>query len=397
MPKDDPTVTKRRTQNSQQAAAAAAAASASSAVSRSSSPSLSSVSSATADLSAPSSPLSVRSSAHTMSAPPFGLTADQWTNVQQLISTAVTSAVSASATARPRRPDVNPPAEYDGSDPAVTLEFLDQCELVFRTRAADYPDSEARVNYCASFLRGAAHRWFMPYISAPPRSPSPGGTPAPTVLNSWSEFRAEFIRSFGKSDVKKSAAIQITTIAMSDHHHVLKYSIDFASLTTYLPDWSDAALKAQYYRGLAPRIKDDLSKVADPATYAALVTLSRSIDQRYWDRKAELTAETRKPAPRALPVPPAALTSPSASSSAISADLRIKRSSSPSPALSGILGPDGRLTAAEKQRRRELNLCLFCGSDDHLRDGCPTAPPRSTPARAASTAPTSAHSAAKST
>ena len=35
------------------------------------------------------------------------------------------------------------------------------------------------------------------------------------------------------------------------------------------------------------------------------------------------------------------------------------------------LGPDGKLTQAEKDRRRKNNLCLFCGGSGHSFDNCP--------------------------
>lgn len=325
-----------------------------------------------------------------MATSPFGLSADQWTSVQALINNAVQSAVSVVRTAAPpRRMDINPPDSFDGSDTSLGAAFVNQCEMVFRTRSTEYQDDKERVNYAANFLRGAALRWFIPFLSVTPRPPTPGGTVTPDILGSWSVFKFRFIQTFGDADQVKSASIRITSLAMANHHHVLKYSIDFSDLATYLSDWSDPSLQAQYYKGLAPRIKDDLSKVPWPSTYDELVSVTRSMDQRYWARRDEESHELRR-VPRTSPgfnPAPSAFSAPPSPASSAHPDKRDKRSATPFD-LSGILGPDGKLTPAEKQRRRELGLCMWCGSGDHLRPECPSAPPLpATSARASATEP----------
>jgi len=37
--------------------------------------------------------------------------------------------------------------------------------------------------------------------------------------------------------------------------------------------------------------------------------------------------------------------------------------------------PRGPLSAEERQRRRDNNLCLYCGNGGHLAQNCPNAPP----------------------
>ena len=39
--------------------------------------------------------------------------------------------------------------------------------------------------------------------------------------------------------------------------------------------------------------------------------------------------------------------------------------------LPSILGPDGRLTQQERQRRMSLGLCLYYGQTGHLARACP--------------------------
>ena len=66
----------------------------------------------------------------------------------------------------------------------------------------------------------------------------------------------------------------------------------------------------------------------------------------------------------------------------------------PNPDLSSKLGKDGKLTQAERQRRFEQNLCLFCGKTGHIAKECSKA--TSAAAKAHSASATDKNSDAKS-
>ena len=54
------------------------------------------------------------------------------------------------------------------------------------------------------------------------------------------------------------------------------------------------------------------------------------------------------------------------------------------------LGKDGKLTPAERQRRMDNNLCMFCGSPGHMVKDCPKGTSSAAKARSAkSDAPSS--------
>ena len=42
------------------------------------------------------------------------------------------------------------------------------------------------------------------------------------------------------------------------------------------------------------------------------------------------------------------------------------------------LGPDGKLTQAEKEQRKKNKLCMFCGGSGHNFDNCPNRKERNT-------------------
>ncbi|KIM68553.1 hypothetical protein SCLCIDRAFT_20456 [Scleroderma citrinum Foug A] len=59
------------------------------------------------------------------------------------------------------------------------------------------------------------------------------------------------------------------------------------------------------------------------------------------------------------------------SNSAIPSPSKTSFSGSLKPDLIDKLGKDGKLTAAERKRRLDNNLCMFCGGTGHFTDKCP--------------------------
>lgn len=354
-------------------------------------------------------------SSPTTPANPLSLTDDQWAGVTQLIANAVAAAMAASApalsvTSKPKRAEIKAPDVFDGSEPTAALTFLNECALVFRARAEDYSTGISRVNYAALHLRGAAQLWFISFLNNPSSSIDTDSDNAePSITDDWDAFRTALTETFGEADPTSVAESKLTSLGMANHHHVSRYAADFAALVSQTT-WDDSSRRAQFYKGLAPRIKDALSTSGQPRprSYKLLVTRCREIDQLYWERKEEEARETRSrqtpansrsnlpsysPSPSVL-APPISISSLNPSSPPFNRD---KRSSSPQVDLTGKIGPDGRLTAEEKKRRRDHDLCLFCGSADHNRASCPTAPPPSNPVAVARAAALAAATASSST
>jgi hypothetical protein len=392
MSQRDPTTTSRSTANSRRAAEAAEAAEAAA------------VAAALLDTSGQTpATLNPSDSSNTIPFPsmsiPLGLSAEQWASVQTLISTAVSAAIQTSGTPRPRRADINPPDTFDGSDPTALPAFLSQCLLVFKARPDEYTEDTAKINYAVLYLRGSAQQWYLPFLSEsfetpitnsgnsddPDADADADSAPAPNpVTTSWKSFTKELSIAYGEAQPKIAAQGRMLQLSMTNKHHVSRYASDFANLAPKT-GFNDPALFSQYYRGLAPRLKEIIDKANDPLeSYQALVAYSRRLDQNYW---ARISADASFVRSSFVSSPSVASTSNSGSSPASRASSvapnsdsnsasRVKRSGSPLVDLSGKLGPDGKLTPAEKQRRKTLGLCLFCGSSDHRRSGCPLAPPR---------------------
>ena len=167
---------------------------------------------------------------------------------------------------------------------------------------------------------------------------------------------------------------------MKENHHINKYNVDFNELAT-ITGYNNRALHAMYYRGLTPCIKDALAISGKPATLDELRTKAQALDLHYWECKDEerfktntQSSSTNKPASTST-----SSASQSSSKSTMSTSSTHTHSATPAdaskpkgPDLSKILGPDGKLLPAEKERHRKNNLCLICASKDHHAKQCPS-------------------------
>src|SRR5882672_877766 len=126
--------------------------------------------------------------------------------------------------------------------------------------------------------------------------------------------------------------------------------------------------------------------------------LVQAIDARYWERKGELSRETRASGssgnksdnkPDSAKSDNKSGKSKSKQKDNNSGSTQGKGSSSDpkksTPDLSSKLGKDGKLTPQERQRRLDNKLCLFCGTSGHVAKDCPKSTSASSKARASST------------
>src|SRR5882672_63093 len=132
-----------------------------------------------------------------------------------------------------------------------------------------------------------------------------------------------------------------------------------------------------------PNIKDDMVHHNKPNTLAGLHKLVQAIDAQYWERKGELSRETRASGSSGNKSDnksdSAKLDNKSGKSKSKQKDnnsgsTQGKGSSSDpkksTPNLSLKLGKDGKLTPQERQRRLDNKLCLFCGTSRHVAKDC---------------------------
>src|SRR6266481_4327015 len=148
----------------------------------------------------------------------------------------------------------------------------------------------------------------------------------PPWLSDWPLFWNELSANFRSFDPVGEAEAEIEGLSMPENSWATLYFIEFNHLAARL-QWGDSALLQQAYKGLAWCVKNEMVHREKPT-------------------KATKTG----------------------------------------PDLTGKLSKDGKLTPAERQRRMENNLCLFCGKTGHLAKDCSKLPSVAK-ARATATAP----------
>ena len=278
------------------------------------------------------------------------------------------------------------PDTFDGSDPKKLNNFILLCNLYFRNNPA-YEDDTNKVTLALSYLRGTALEFFEPSLL--------DDDEYPVWMDNWSAFVRTLRTQFGPIDPTADAEDAINNLKMQDNQKIVKYNIEFNKFAVRT-HWDDQVLRHRYYSGLAERIKDIMGHYGKPSTLEEMKTLAHSIDSRYWERAREKSRSGRNKSD-----------TPDKSDKGKSDDKKNQASSSGhnhghnhkdnkskkqhgnnnnnkdnnksdksssssgnNNSISDKLGKDGKLLPAERQRRFDLNLCMFCGGPGHTANNC---------------------------
>ncbi|KAI0763416.1 hypothetical protein BD413DRAFT_441573, partial [Trametes elegans] len=148
---------------------------------------------------------------------------------------------------------------------------------------------------------------------------------------------------------------------MGNNQCIAKYITQFTRLATQVR-WGNAPLRYRFYNDLAHHhLKDRISKVGKPNNLVALRDLVQSIDNCYWERKAEVSHDSsssksgQKSTPDAKPVTNksgsnSAGQSSTATLSKPNSGSTLKASKTSAKAYVDKLSKDGKLTPEERQQ-----------------------------------------------
>ena len=258
--------------------------------------------------------------------------------------------------------------EYYGGQRNKLRSFITQVTIVIALQASRFPTEISKIIYAGSFLRDTAFLWFQPYVTAEPQ---------PSFMMSFKDFCKELQSTFGDPDEIGTAERQL--YALRQKGSVASYMAEFMRFAVVIK-WNDQAKAAQFYRGLKDGIKDELSRVGRPDTLKELEASAIRIDTRLFERQVE-KGERFPSANNTSGTTPSRFIPRDTSSFTKTQTTFSHPNSERLQAFQPIndkVTRQGRLTPTEYQRRRDLDLCLYCGDKGHQVIKCPLAPARKT-------------------
>lgn len=233
------------------------------------------------------------------------------------------------------------PEKFDGN-PDTLGQFISQCQTFMERSTRDFSADRIRVCFVTSMLTGRAARWASAKLER-----------SSYLMHNYRAFMMELKHVFEDPQRREAAKRKIRRLRQG-LGSVVDYANSFQTIAQDL-DWNEPALIDQFLEGLGDQLHEELSRHELPSTLSALISLAIHIE-----RRLTRAAAARKPRPD----PPRALVMP--------------QNHQPDP-TEPVGGARMRLTQEEKERRRKLNLCLYCGSGGHYADNCPAKASKNSP------------------
>ena len=230
-----------------------------------------------------------------------------------------------------------------------------------------FSSDTTKVVFAALYLRGVAFNWFEPYFNL-------DGIDRPTWLDNFQEFSAKLQDTFGDPGRSQTAAKKIHDLKQTKS--VGEYWANFQRYAVQT-GFNDAAKCFAFRNGLKDSVKGALALVEEPKNCNLLAELSIRLDSRIHEREQEscrgMNTERKDQRPPTKAPPSHAYQSTPRTSITKSETTHKVRVANPRSTTSSVC-PRGRLPPEEYQRRRDNNLCLYCGQAGHLIGACPSAP-----------------------
>ncbi len=152
----------------------------------------------------------------------------------------------------------SPPDTFDGTRGKLRT-FLSQVELCFFLEPRQFSTHQKRVLYSITFLRGAAFDWanvfLRDFLDNMDRTERRNETNE--VMESWIKFKERLQQTFGDIDEERTAERRLQSLRQTGS--AADYAAQFQRYGTQT-EWDDAALTAQFYKGLKDHVKDDIAR-----------------------------------------------------------------------------------------------------------------------------------------
>jgi hypothetical protein len=248
------------------------------------------------------------------------------------------SSSSPAASSGPRAPKLPLPEKYDGKR-FLFRQFINSVKLHFSVSPDRFSNDATKTGFVASLLRGPALDWITPYLER--QDP---------MLSSWDTFEPIFTAMFDDPHRAKTAVSKLTQLRQG-RRPVVAYAAEFRRIVMDA-DFDNNAQVYWFRAGLSDAILDELTHTTAETVLDKFIAQCILIDTRLREREVER---------RRRPVGPPSSRTPYASSP----DAMVIDATSTNER-------HGPITAEERKRRIENDLCLYCGRAGHRKAACPS-------------------------
>jgi hypothetical protein len=245
-----------------------------------------------------------------------------------------------SSTGSPRRLfRANAPMVFSG-DRNHARNFLFQVEINFDSQPDSFSVLSHRLSFTASYLAGNALSWYQQQIVNKGQE-----------FSDWSEFKRFFLATYGMDEVIEEDAACRKIFECKQETSVSAYGTLFTRLAAFTKI-DNYTLCKKFTIGLKQEIQQHLlSLPSPPVTLADLIQAATTYDDLQFSIKRQIVGEKR-PYPSSRPH--------------ISTRLGLRPGNIPIAATTVSPRSSQTPSPAERQRRRDLGLCRYCGIE-----GCP--------------------------
>ncbi|CCO35545.1 Retrotransposon-derived protein PEG10 AltName: Full=Embryonal carcinoma differentiation-regulated protein [Rhizoctonia solani AG-1 IB] len=240
---------------------------------------------------------------------------------------------------------VKAPEPFKGGSGTEAKQWMARMSGWLRLSVTQFETEEDVITYLLVNMEGTASAWALPHLANM-------GTDKATI-RTVNEFDKAFERAFFDPDEQRAAERKITTLTQITT--TAAYATEFRTLLMSL-DWNDAALRAQFYKGLHWHVKQQLAQKEDqPQDLEALIAAAIRIDNVRRELEISRPPRENRPKPTA--------TTPTNRSTA---------TGTPRTDSERLKADPNYVSETERQRRRDEKLCIKCGKAGHRFAECRT-------------------------
>ena len=244
------------------------------------------------------------------------------------------------------------PRVFDGSPASVEPFLVDLRNAIHLQRRNLVTDYDKSI-YLSTWLQdGSPKSWFWAIEKTNPQ-----------LLNNHAALLEDFRRHFGDSDFVNSQMAKIEKL--TQRSSASKYASAFREIMVHLPIHDDLIKINMFKKGLRSDVKAlfvTLTGSNLPATFDAYVAQAVAFDNSLHAQARELKVNRNNLA-TLLPIPSTASAPPA------NVHTHHAASNDPVPMEVDAVRHHGPVSAEERQRRRDNNLCAYCGGK-HSIDTC---------------------------